>query len=224
MSYGLHRLIRARRELKGIARTKFAYIVGISPSSMVKYELPENEGGKIPSTVNLSKICELLEIDPRDAFDAINEGIREQEAFKNGKSISDNPEWVDPPEGFRPIPYDSPFSFSNHFKTEADWINDSTQYKSIEDMNDALAHQAHEFYSIDNRLKRIEWLLEGKDPVEETRKETEQMRKRFAQQKTERLNKENGPDQNDPSRSKETSNNPEAVGAASTNHTKGRDR
>jgi len=212
MEYGLHKLIRNRREKKGIARTKFAHIVGISPSSMVKYELPEDEGGKIPSSINLMKICELLEIDPRIAFDAIQHGLAEKEAKANPKI------WEAPPKGVHPNDLPKAFSFLYHFKSDEEWINDSTQFKSIQDFNNAAENFFVEFHFIQERLDKIQKAVCGTYPGEENHKKWEERRAHMA----ESLKEENGPDQNDPSRSEKSTINSEAVGAVSTKQSKGK--
>ncbi len=127
----LCRLIRKRREQKGIARTRFAKMVGISPNSMVKYEMPMAEGGKVPGTANLAKMCELLEIDPREVFDVINRNPTES-------------------------PYDHQFSFVHHFASDDDFLNWKLSVQNIEDLNDSLDNQMAEFHFFSQQLKKIE--------------------------------------------------------------------
>lgn len=208
----LHKLIRVVRERKGIARTKFAHIVGISPSSMVKYELPESEGGKIPSSTNLAKICELLEIDPRDAFDAINTSIRWKEEKDNPKPRS----WPQGSERF--------FRFAEFFATDTDWMRLQYSVQSIEDLHSHLAEIGAEMHWLNSKMKHMNMVLEGKDPSEEAQKKHEEFRARMEKNKAEYLSggNENGPDQNDPSRSEKSKTNSKAVSAASTKLTKGK--
>lgn len=134
------------------------------------------------------KICEVLELDPRNAFDAI----------KYEDYLADLEEH---PTDQDEIPYEDRFGFrfSDHFRTGDDWLQWKLSVKSIDDLNSRLDVQMGEHHYMDERLKRIENMLS--QLVGE---------------------KQNGPGEN-PSRPENTKNNPEAVGAASTNHTKGRD-
>ena len=124
-------LIRKRRERKGIARTRFAKMVGISPNSMVKYELFAEEGGKVPGTANLAKMCELLEIDPREAFDVINQ--------RPAESV-----------------YDNPFSFVHHLTSDDDFLSMKLSVQNVEDLNDSLDNLMSEIHYLSERLMRIE--------------------------------------------------------------------
>ena len=95
-------LIRRARERKGISRKKLAEFAAISPNSMVKYEKAGEDGGKYPSLVNATKICEILEIDPRKLFQKIIET-----EISPATSIEDAMEQ---------------FSFVNYFNTDMDWF------------------------------------------------------------------------------------------------------
>ncbi|HEY9080015.1 helix-turn-helix transcriptional regulator [Magnetovibrio sp.] len=187
-------------------------MIGISPSSMVKYELPENEGGKIPSAPNLVKICEHLEIDPREAFDAIQLGRLAQEELESEE-----------PRSWPPKSKDY-FRFTDFFASDADWMKFEYNIKSIEDLHQNLAQIGGELHWLNSKVERINTVLEGKDPSEEAQKEHEEFRARMEKAKAEYLSGgiENGPDQKDPSRSALSSTETEAVDAASTEQTKGK--
>ncbi|WP_417452499.1 helix-turn-helix domain-containing protein [Kiloniella sp.] len=67
----LGELIRVARDKKGVSRVKLAKFIGASLNSMVKYEKAGEEGGQYPPLPKLAKICELLNIDPRNAFNQL---------------------------------------------------------------------------------------------------------------------------------------------------------
>lgn len=211
----LGELIRAAREDKGLSRTKLAEFADITPNSMVRYEKAGTPDGKYPSALKLVKICEVLEIDPRNAFDAIK-----NESYL--ADLEDNPV----PEGKVPSVERFGLRFSNHFRTDDDWLNWKLSVKDVEELNASLDLHQYAFHNIDQRLERIEEhegalqnflnSPEYKALFAKTAEETDQLRELEFQ-------KQNGPDQNDPSRSDNTLNNPEAVGAASTNQPEGKD-
>lgn len=132
----LGKLIRLAREEKGWPRTKLAEFAGISPNTMVKYEKAGEEGGQYPSSENLKKICELLEIDPRNAFDAIG--------YESSGSTD---------------PFVERFSFTDHFRTGMDWLNWKHSVKSIDDLNSAFDNVFGELHYVSQRLGRIEAAL-----------------------------------------------------------------
>ncbi|MBW7849695.1 MAG: helix-turn-helix transcriptional regulator [Rhodospirillales bacterium] len=127
--FTLGRFMRTVRERKGMSRVKLAEFAGINKNTMAKYELAGEDGGKHPPIHKLVKICEILEIDPRNVFDCIlNETI--------------SPE----PRKFR---------FSSHFRTGDDWLYWKLSIKNIDDLNNELDHIAHALYSIESRLPPI---------------------------------------------------------------------
>tara|TARA_E500000305_G_scaffold99084_2_gene91049 strand:- start:1327 stop:1860 length:534 start_codon:yes stop_codon:yes gene_type:complete len=77
-------LKRARTQ-KGLSRAKVAEFIGISPNSLVKYELAGEDGGQFPPLPKLVRLCELLEIDPRLIFDI----IRDNDDFKGKRDKFD---------------------------------------------------------------------------------------------------------------------------------------
>lgn len=66
--FTLGRFMRTVRERKGMSRVKLAEFAGINKNTMAKYELAGEDGGKHPPIHKLVKICEILEIDPRNVF------------------------------------------------------------------------------------------------------------------------------------------------------------
>jgi len=142
------------------------------------------------------KICEILELDPRNAFDAIK---YEDYLFE----LSENRI----PEGDTLYEDRFGFRFSGHFRTDDDWLQWKHNYKSIDDLNSFIEYQLHYTEEIRDKLERIENALSSTDLQ--------------AEHKGQR--KENGPDRDDPSRSETSSNNQEAVGAAPSSRPKGGD-
>ncbi|MEQ8284440.1 helix-turn-helix transcriptional regulator [Thalassospira sp.] len=67
----LGELIRRTREKRGMSRTGLAKMTGISPNSMVKYEMAGQPQGKYPSLLNAAKISMALSIDPRWMFEML---------------------------------------------------------------------------------------------------------------------------------------------------------
>ncbi|WP_227948270.1 helix-turn-helix transcriptional regulator [Sneathiella sp. HT1-7] len=79
----LGQIIEQKRKDKGMTRAALAKFAGISPNSMVKYEKAGEADGKYPSMVNMAKIAEILEFDPRKIFECIanTEAIRRNPDF-----------------------------------------------------------------------------------------------------------------------------------------------
>jgi len=196
--FTLGEMIRTARERKGMTRTKLAEFTGISPNTLVKYELAQEEGGKTPALPKMVTIARVLEIDPRWIF---------QRIYDYQVKEHDN------------------FSFRNHFATDTDFLNWKLAVKDVEELNAVLEQHLYEFQHIDQRLARIEQnrLEEEFRSSPEYNDLQAKMEAQISQLRKSEEEKQNGPDRDDPSRPEQTSNNPEAVGAASTNHTKGRD-
>ncbi|MBL4614999.1 MAG: hypothetical protein JKY27_09025, partial [Magnetovibrio sp.] len=116
------------------------------------------------------------------------------------------------------------FSFSDYFATDTDWMKFQYNIQSIEDLHQNLAQIGGEMSWMNDKIKRIELVLEGKDPSEEAQKNHKEFRTRMDKVKAEYLSggNENGPDQNGPSRSKKSKTNSKAVDAASAKPTKGK--
>lgn len=74
--WNLGDLLRSYRDKKGISRAKLAEFTGISSNTLMRYELAGQEGGKYPSAIKLTILCRFLEIDPRIAFDAIEDDFQ----------------------------------------------------------------------------------------------------------------------------------------------------
>lgn len=148
----LGELIRLRRERMGLARTKLAEFTGISPHTMVKYEKAGEPEGKFPSLPKLTKICEVLEIDPRIVLDRVSEFnfFAEKDPLAEGE-----------------IPFESAFNFSSHFRTESEW-NDIrfsiTETIEINEQYSVLEHRLDQQHEI---LKRIAANLKKNDPDHE---------------------------------------------------------
>lgn len=200
----LGQLIRHHREEKGYSRTKFAQMCDISPNSMVKYEMAGEPTGKYPAAKNLVKICEILEIDPRKAFDYIK---NEDHDAATQKYLKDHPE-ADQIDPYGCVDFGLKFQY--HFRTDIEWLNTQVQVRSIRELNEHLGDQTVDLHYIDRRLENIEWRLDGKDPKEERAKEKAEWKANFDEEM-----KKNDPDQNDLSRSNNSTNNTEAVDAAS---------
>lgn len=181
----LGELIRDAREARGMTRSKLAEFTGITANSLIRYELAGTPDGKYPPVKKLVLICEVLEIDPRNAFDAIKvEDYRAQPVPPPDQELNNR-------FGLR---------FTEHFRSTKEW-NALHQSLDLSVIEAVMANIAERMAANDERLSRMENALKSA--------------RHFALK--------NGSDQNDPSRPEATSNNPEAVGAASTNHTKGRD-
>jgi len=112
----LGEVIRAYREDKGLSRTKVAEYAGIAPNSMVRYEMAGKPDGKYPPAKKLMKICEVLEIDPRHAFDAIL--FEEEQNTLSTANLSED-ELLDHARNH--------FSFADHFASDLEvvrWYSD----------------------------------------------------------------------------------------------------
>ena len=133
--------LRFEREKKGWPRTTLAKFARMSPNSLVKYERAGYPDGQYPPIPKLAKICELLDIDPTQAFEHVLLGG----AF---------------------LPEKRDFSFLDH------------RYKNIYDKHYERRDQEAERLEMRNAIRHINQRL---DEMASTLKE-------------------NGPDQNDPSR------------------------
>ena len=142
----LGNLIRKTRFQKGLARTKLAEFAGISPNSMVKYEMAGEPGGQYPSLLKMVRLCEILKLDPRYVF---------QMLISSGEIE----------------PVDKTFNFSDHFRSRAQWEN--------------FDYISHELYGLNEHVGEIF------DHIKSMQTEMREITKSI---------KENGPDQNDPSR------------------------
>ena len=97
----LGEVIRKAREVKGITRVKLAEFIDASINSMIKYEKAGDTDGQYPPLPKLVKICELLEIDPRRAFEmlAISGDVEVKNDFNFDHHFKDrddgyNLEWI----------------------------------------------------------------------------------------------------------------------------------
>lgn len=135
----LGELIRIAREKKGLSRTKLAEFAGFSANSMVRYELAGTPDGKYPPAQKLVKICRVLEIDPRNAFDAMLNDVDQTEEQDR-------------------------FRFSFHFRTNEDWRNWKLQVKDIETLNDHLNGLDASLHYLLNNVDNIKDALIENDP------------------------------------------------------------
>lgn len=144
----LGELIRAAREEKGMSRTKLAEFTEISPNTMVRYELAGTPNGKYPQVKRLIKICDVLEIDPRNAFDAIN--MEKSERQQDLSDLSDLPPAPPLEEILKP-------KFIDRFRDLEQWKNVPSLLQKMIDV-EKLDDQLND---IVNRLSRIETAIEN---------------------------------------------------------------
>lgn len=209
VNFTLGELIRKAREDKGLSRTKLAEFAGITPNSMVRYEMAGTSDGKYPPVKKLMKICEVLELDPRNAFDAVKYEDYLIDVEKNISSKDENP--YEDKFGFR---------FSVHFRADNDPHILKYDINSVEDMNTLVDEQAFQFNQ--KRVfqsKRIEDKITLIDLFREVVKEEIHQ----ALDVSKPTSTQNGPDQDGPSRSEISKNNTKAVDAASTRKPGGTD-
>jgi len=84
-------------------------MTNISPNTLAKYEQAGEELGQFPSSINLVRLCTVLEIDPREIFDVI--------AFSDENEKTGNP-----------------FSFQWRFGTENEWSRWLIEYEDFSEM------------------------------------------------------------------------------------------
>jgi transcriptional regulator with XRE-family HTH domain len=135
-------LIRLVREKRGLPRTKVAEFADIPANSMVRYELAGTEGGKYPSLQKLIRICKVLELDPRNAFDAICN---------------------DPNSGVSLAPYDE-FRFTERFRSNEDWLTWKHSVKSIEDLNSLVDSLVGELSYLHRDIKDLKAVMMKSGP------------------------------------------------------------
>ena len=154
-------LIRLNRDKKGMSRAKLAQFTGINPNSLAKYENAGEEGGKYPSAKNLVKICEVLEIDPRTAFDYIKQEdqIKAQQEYH-----AENPT-ATPYEVLRHV--ERGMSFQKFFLVDEDLLNWKLSTTNIEELNSHLDMIEVSNFNLDDRLHKIEVALKINNPVHE---------------------------------------------------------
>jgi len=217
-NYSFCHMLKAAREAKGMTRVKLAELAGVNQNSLTKWEKPVEEGGKTPPIQKMVKLAEVLELDPREIFDLY---------------VEDEPVEVDE-NGF---PWGGThFRFSDHFRTGDEWLQMKFSVKDVESIDCAVNEASH--YASENHhlLSMIAGFLVSeeykKSYNENQKRRREDFEKWFSGQmkKQEREAFEarldfhnflngNGPDHEDPSRPKDTSNNQEAAPTASAKRT-----
>ncbi|WP_417824644.1 helix-turn-helix transcriptional regulator [Thalassospira lucentensis] len=115
-TWSLGEAIRRMREKRGMSRTGLAKLTGISPNSMVKYEMAGQPDGKYPSLLNAAKISMALSLDPRWMFEML---------FRAGEIKTDG--------DLASITFKS---FVNHFKDEEMERNlNGLRFQQLDDMH-----------------------------------------------------------------------------------------
>ncbi|MDW3205297.1 MAG: helix-turn-helix transcriptional regulator [Alphaproteobacteria bacterium] len=101
---GLGGMLERERLSRKLSRAKLAELAGVNPNSLAKWEKAGLEDGKYPPLPKLTRLCKILDIDPRDVFEVV---YRESE--------KQAPTDIDPETG---IAFEDPdaFSFKRHFQ------------------------------------------------------------------------------------------------------------
>jgi len=134
--WNLGDLLTSAREKKGMSRAKLAQFTGISPNTLMRYEAAGSKNGKYPSAVKLTILCRFLEIDPRIAFDCLENDL-EIESY------------IDPTE--------KKWRFISHFASQ-----EENQTMTYDQMSNFLGGVQRVVMSHMNRMDEYEEYMEGK--------------------------------------------------------------
>lgn len=157
--WGIGGKLRHARVNAGLSRAKLAKMAGVSPSSLTNWELSTQEGGKYPPLLKLVRLCEILEIDPRELFDI---ALPEIHGDGVGPAV----------DGYMARPDGTPwFTFKDRFATDTDWANWSLRIKQIEDLEVTLDSMFHQMdlqtkymREVAQRLSKLENGPDHEDP------------------------------------------------------------
>ncbi len=139
---GLGGRLERERISRKLSRAKLAEMAGVSPNSLAKWEKAGQPDGKYPPLPKLTRLCKILEIDPREIFNT----VYQQEECRIDPSLNEE------------IPFNNPdyFDFVDHFASDLDWTKWSLPVKDIEDLNGTLDSIHGELHYYGQRLLRLE--------------------------------------------------------------------
>lgn len=150
---GLGGRLERERVSRKLSRAKLAELAGVNQNSLAKWEKAGQPGGKYPPLPKLTRLCKILEIDPREVFDT----VFQSEEFQHDPNLGGG------------IPFNNPdyFSFKEHFATDLDWTGWSLEVQDIESLNSHLGSIAGELHYYGQRLRRLEQALNENGPDQE---------------------------------------------------------
>jgi transcriptional regulator with XRE-family HTH domain len=142
---GLGGRLELERISRKLSRAKLAELAGVNPNSLAKWEKAGQAGGKYPPLPKLTRLCKILEIDPREIFNT----VYEQEEFREDPEIGGG------------VPFNNPdyFNFVDHFASDTDWTKWQLSVKNFQDLNDTLMSMHGELHFYGQRLKTLEHTL-----------------------------------------------------------------